>query len=343
MTGPAYLAISVCDDNELIRIRRAPQMNKGTCFSLKMKGRISMKTMDEDMDLLTPDSRRAIGKAMPGESILDQDFMSKFMRLCNDGWEQGWHERNGGNLTYRMRKHEVEASAPFFDDKPGEWVSLGIEAVNLAGEFFVITGAGRYMRNVINNPFANLGIVELNEKGNAYRMRWGLESGGRPTSELPTHIMNHSIRFDKTDGGCRVIYHAHPSNIIAMTFVLPLDARTFTRALWKAMTECVLVFPTGVGVVPWMVPGGADIALATSELFKEYDAAVWSQHGLFVSGPDFDETFGLMHTIEKAADIYMRARCMNGGSGDFLNTISDDGLRAIGKQFGIEINEKFLE
>ena len=42
-----------------------------------------------------------------------------------------------------------------------------------------------------------------------------------------------------------------------------------------------MVFPGGVGVVPWMVPGGADIALATSELMKEYDAAVWAHHGLF--------------------------------------------------------------
>ncbi len=41
---------------------------------------------------------------------------------------------------------------------------------------------------------------------------------------------------------------------------------------------------------------------------------VWASHGLFVSGADFDSTFGLLHPIEKAADIYGRARAMNGGS-----------------------------
>ena len=50
-----------------------------------------------------------------------------------------------------------------------------------------------------------------------------------------------------------------------MTYILPLTARDFTRALWKSATECPVVFPDGVGVVPWMVPGGRDIALATSE------------------------------------------------------------------------------
>ena len=302
-----------------------------------------MEIMDDAKDLLDPAPRGDANDAVPGEGIEEQPFVKGFVRLCNDGWLHGWHERNGGNLTYRMRPEEVEASAPFFDDEPRPWVDIDIEAANLGGEFFLTTGSGRYMRNVLENPTENIGIVELNEAGNAYRIRWGLENGGKPTSELPTHLLNQSIRVEKTGGECRVIYHAHPNNIIAMTFVLPLEAEVFTRALWKAMTECVVVFPMGVGVVPWMVPGGADIALATSVLFREFDAVVWSQHGLFVSGPDFDNTFGLMHTIEKAADIYMRARCMNGGSDDFLNTISDDGLRQIGKEFGIEVNERFLE
>ena len=124
---------------------------------------------------------------------------------------------------------------------------------------------------------------------------------------------------------------------------MPLDARTITRALWKAMTECIVVFPKGVGVVPWMVPGGSEIAQATCELMKTYDAAIWAQHGLFVSGPDFDTAFGLMHTIEKAAAIYAEARMLNGGSDDFRNTITDDGLRAIARDFKLDINESFLD
>lgn len=36
-----------------------------------------------------------------------------FIRMCTDGWEQGWHERNGGNLTYRMKPEEVEQCRRF--------------------------------------------------------------------------------------------------------------------------------------------------------------------------------------------------------------------------------------
>ena len=285
----------------------------------------------------------AIKDTVSGAAVENQPFMKGFVRLCADGWLQGWHERNGGNLTYRMTDDEIKACKPFFNANLGEWVNMGVQADNLRGAYFVTTGSGRYMRNVQLDPAHNVGIVEINEAGDAWRIVWGLTDGGKPTSEFPSHFMNHSVRVDATDGECRVIYHAHPDNVIALTKVMPLDAREITRALWKAMTECIVVFPMGVGVVEWMVPGGADIAHATSELMKTYDAAIWAQHGLFCSGPDFDTTFGLMHTIEKAAKIHGQALMMNGCSGEFLNTIDDDDLRAIAHDFNLTINESFLD
>jgi rhamnulose-1-phosphate aldolase len=271
--------------------------------------------------------------------ITDVEIVKAYIRMCNDGWLQGWHERNGGNLTYRMTDSEVDECRDFFSyDKP--WVSLGVTAQNLAGEFFIATGSGKYFRNVILAPQDNICIAQISENGDAYRVVWGLEKGGRPTSEFPSHLMNHSVRKTATGGNCRVIYHAHTPGLIALTYVLPLTDRDFTRALWQSATECPVVFPGGVGVVQWMVPGGADIAMATSRLMKKYDAAVWAHHGLFCSGPDFDTTFGLMHTIEKAADIYVRVLSCGHG---IRQTISDDNLRAIAKEFGVTINEDFLD
>jgi rhamnulose-1-phosphate aldolase len=232
--------------------------------------------------------------------MTDTTVIQKVVRTCNDGWLQGWHERNGGNLSCRMTEAEVAQCRPFFQPEPDEWVHMPVSAANLAGEYFVATGSGKFMRNVILAPQNTLCILEINETGDAWRIVWGLEAGGVPTSEFPSHFLNHSVRKEVTGGACRVIYHAHPVNIIAMTFILPLTARAFSRALWQSMTECPVVFPGGVGVVNWMVPGGAAIARETSALMREYDAAVWAHHGLFVSGPDLDTAFGLMHTIEKA-------------------------------------------
>ncbi len=273
--------------------------------------------------------------------ITEVPVLRNYIRMCADGWEQGWHERNGGNLTYRMRSEEVETCRPWFQAFPGPWNEMDVQADNLKGEYFIATGSGKYFRNVPLYPEDNLCIVEINAAGDSWRIVWGLEHGGQPTSEFPSHFLNHSVRKTATSGTCRVIYHAHPANLIALTYILPLTARDFTRTLWKSATECPVVFPGGVGVVPWMVPGGSEIAKATSELMKNYDAAVWAHHGLFASGPDFDTTFGLMHTIEKAAQIYVLA--LSAGQGKISQTITDEDLRAIAKEFGVTLNENFLD
>ena len=300
-----------------------------------------MGFFDSAQDVIDKGVSAAKG-VVSGVAVEQQPFMKGFVRLCADGWNQGWHERNGGNLTYRMTDGEVADCRPFFYENPCNWIPLGVQADNLRGAYFAVSGAGRYMRNVPLDTAKNVGIVEINAEGDACRIVWGLKDGGMPSSEFPSHFMIHSVRVDVTGGSSRVLYHAHPINVVALTSVMPLDARTITRTLWKAMTECIIAFPKGVGVLPWMVPGGAEIAMATSELMKTYDAVIWAQHGLFCSGSDFDSAFGLMHTIEKASDIYVRARLLNGG-GEFANTISDEGLRAIARNLGLGINEDFLD
>jgi len=226
-------------------------------------------------------------------------------------------------------------------DKDAALENMGVQADNLAGEYFITTGSGKFFRNVEPDPIHSIGIVEINDKGDSWRIVWGLEGGAKPTSEFPSHFMNHSVRKAATNGANRVIYHCHATNVIALTYILPLTDRDFSRALWQSATECPVVFPEGVGVCPWMVPGGADIAMATSELMKKYQAAIWAQHGLFVSGPDFDIAFGLAHTIEKSAEIYVKVLSMSGGL--IRQTITDDDLRAIARDFGVTLNEEFLD
>lgn len=277
-----------------------------------------------------------------GVAVEQQAFMKDFVRLLADGWAQGWHEANGGNLTYRLADGEASSCRPFFYDNPSSWVNMGVRAENLAGAYFAVTAAGCHMRTAPLDPSRSVGIVEIDGEGGAWRIVWGLREGGVPTSEFPSHFMAHAKRMEATDGASRVVYHAHPQNIAALTLVLPLESRAFSRALWKAMTECIMLFPQGVGVVPWMVPGSDGLAQATSDLMATYDAVVWAHHGMVCAGRDFDAAFGLMHAIEKAAGIYAQARAMNGGSDAFCNVIGDDALRAIADSLNLTANEGFL-
>jgi rhamnulose-1-phosphate aldolase len=139
-----------------------------------------------------------------------------------------------------------------------------------------------------------------------------------------------------TGGVNRVIYHAHPTNLIALTFVLPLEDKAFTRELWEMATEDPVIFPEGIGVVPWMVPGGKEIADASVKLMEKYRVVVWAHHGLFVCGDDFDEAFGLMDTVEKASEICVKVRSMGGKK----QTIPKEGFIQLAKDFNIDLNRE---
>ena len=97
--------------------------------------------------------------------ITDTEILQAFIRTCEDGWLQGWHERNGGNLTYLLKAEEAEALRPFFREAPGEWVQMGVQAENLRGTYFIATGSGKYFRNVILDAAANICIIEVDGKG----------------------------------------------------------------------------------------------------------------------------------------------------------------------------------
>ena len=270
--------------------------------------------------------------------ILKIHFLDGFIRMCNDGFLQEWHERNGGNLSYRLKSYEVELvkdSLNFTND----FEDIGVKVPNLANEFFLVTGSGKYFRNVMINPEENIAIIQVNNTGEKYRIVWGLIGGGRPTSELPSHLINHSVKKKVTNGKHRVIYHCHTTNIIALTFVLPLDSKVFTRELWEMATECPVVFPNGIGVVDWMVPGGKDIAIATSKMMEKYDIVIWAHHGIFCSGEDFDSTFGLAHTVEKSAEVLVKVLSMRGSK---LNTITPINLKELEKGFNVKLSQEFL-
>lgn len=262
-------------------------------------------------------------------------FVRAFVRMANDSWEQGWHERNGGNLSYRIREDEVDDILGSLEY--GAWRPLGIEVPALAGEFFLITAAGSYFRDLADDVSACAGIIQLDEAGSSWRECWGFAGEGRPTSELPTHMMSHEVKKLATGGVNRVIHHSHPPNIVALTFVLPLDSDAFTQELWRMISECAMVFPEGVGVLDWGVPGSMQLAVASAELMESVNAVVWAHHGLFCAGATFDEVFGLMHTIEKAATILVKVLSMGGPK----QSMTNDDLCALAQAYGLELKACF--
>lgn len=257
---------------------------------------------------------------------MEQRFFKEFLETATDCFKMGWNERNGGNMSYRLTQDEVDSVASQFYKSQTHDLPQPIEKI--ASEYFLVTGTGRYFRNVERYPNENVGIIRINETGSAYTIVWGLDES-LPTSELPTHLLNHSKIMDE---GYRAILHGHQTNLIALSFIFDKSDEEFTRILWKMMTECMVVFPKGIKVIDWMVPGNFEIGHETANNINDYDVVVWKHHGAFVKGKDLNDAFGLIETVEKACEIYMKILATQK---PMVAQISDENLKDLAKAFNI--------
>lgn len=157
------------------------------------------------------------------KNILDAPFVKGMMKTTANMYRLGWDERNGGNISMMLDPDEV---AEYLDiNAPIRSIAMGFDAKVLVGKIFIVTGTGKYFKNVEDDPENNLGIIKVAEDGTTAELLWGYSDGGRPTSELPAHLMSHISRLEKNPEN-RVIMHSHPTNTLAMTYVHELDEKS---------------------------------------------------------------------------------------------------------------------
>ena len=268
------------------------------------------------------------------KNILTAPFVEEMKKTTANMYRLGWDERNGGNISYMLEEDEV---AEYLDlNNVLRTIPTGFDATALIGKIFIVTGTGKYFKNVQDDPENNLGIIRIAKDGTTAELLWGYADGGRFTSELPAHLMSHMARLT-VDPSNRVVMHSHPTNTLAMNYVHELDEKSFTHTLWEMCTECIVVFPDGIGVLPWMLCGTNEIGMATAEKMKEFRLVVWGMHGIYGVGKNLDEAFGLIETVEKAAQIYMLTAHL-----PRVNTIKDSEMVELAEFFGVKYRKDFL-
>ena len=149
--------------------------------------------------------------------------------------------------------------------------------------------------------------------------------------------MSHIARLS-VDAEHRVVLHSHPTYTIAMNAICPIDEIDFTRRLWKSNTEAIVVFPDGVGILPCMVCGTNLIGEATAEKMKKFRLVMWTNHGIYGTGKNLDEAFGLVETVEKTAQLYM----LTAGF-DNVNVIPDEVLKGLAELWNLSPLEGVLD
>lgn len=241
-------------------------------------------------------------------------------------WEKGWAERNGGNISVNVTEllTEEEKTLPAL----GEAIVLEEAMTELAGHIFYVTGTGKRMRYVAQDPFGNGSIIRVAADGKSYEII--AEQRIIPTSELPSHLLMHNyVRSLGRDN--KVVLHTHPTDLIGMTHCKPfLDSDVITRTLWSMIPECRVIVPKGVGIVPYEIPGTLDLARATIKQLDKHDVVFWEKHGILAVGEDLIECFDAIDTLSKSAQIYFSARLAGSEPEGMTDKQLDDLVTAFG-------------
>ncbi|MGT2907713.1 rhamnulose-1-phosphate aldolase [Streptococcus dentiloxodontae] len=272
------------------------------------------------------------------------NYISQLMELTHDMWYRGWDEYNGGNVSYRLTENQIQSlpedlrdTSFIVYDKPLEEVAVMPIPDNMQGQYLLITASGSQFRHLRDQPQIDTGIIQLTKEG--YQVVAGFNSGKKPTSEIFMHILSHSARLRQSPNQ-RVVVHNHATNIVIYSLLNEVTSESLTLDLWSVLTESIVVFPDGVSVLPWEVPGTYQIGLDTATQLSNHRLVVWAKHGVLSTGTSYQDCFGLIETVDKAAKIALSLQNISGKSIYENNILSKDDLRAVCK--ALKVDGKYL-
>lgn len=255
--------------------------------------------------------------------------------ITYDMWRNGWDEYNGGNVSYLLSEDEV---GELQEGVPR--VKVEVEAVpeSLVGRCLLITASGSHFRTLKDHAKRDTGVVRIVTNG--YEVLWGFEENRKPTSEFYMHILAHAKRLS-INPHHRVVVHNHATNIVLYSLLNEVTSQSLTLDLWSVLTESIVVFPDGIAVLPWEVPGTHQIGLDTAEELAEHRIVVWAKHGVLSTGVDYQDCFGLIETADKAAKLALDLQRISGKPIAENNVLSKDNLRAVCQ--ALKVKGKYLE
>ncbi len=228
-------------------------------------------------------------------------------------WQKGWAERNAGNITVNVTEFigEENKNLPAITRIP-----LYHTVPELAGQYYYVTSAGSRMRDIARNPMDQGIITRVAAEGKSIDIL--ADKDLPPTIELPSHLLMHQMfaqeaiqQGSPVSAGRRVVFHTHPTELIALSHVKELQStRAITETLYEMHSEVKMCVPRGLAWVPYEMPGSMELARASIKDLKNFRFMLWERHGVLGTGTNILEVFDAVDTLNKAAKIYLYVRLL---------------------------------
>jgi rhamnulose-1-phosphate aldolase len=243
----------------------------------------------------------------------------------------GAAEAAAGNLSLCSRESlDVTRCFPQM-----QMVELPVPTPDLAGATLIVTGSGRRLRQILEAPTANLACIIVEPGGRMGRMFTAPDCQfQRVTSEFNSHLAVHHDQMRARDLKLHAVLHAQPVYLTYLSHRVEYqDEAYFNRHLLRWQPETILNFPEGIGVLPYLLFGSAQLTVETMLALRDHRLVVWSQHGLMARADD--SVFRALDLIEyaEAAAHYEYLNLTTDGRSEGL---SPERLREISKSVNLE-------
>ena len=258
-------------------------------------------------------------------------LFSRILREIGDTGEQmtvlGADEGSAGNISVFVRS--IEGVDEHFWDHGV--IDLPVHCPALQGGWVVVTGTGRRMRDLSQDPESTLIILEI--LGGGRQATVYTASNVKPTSELNSHLAIHDDQVGRHNLNYSAIVHAQPR---FLTYISHLpeyaDTLSLNRRLLRWEPETIITFPEGIGMIPFHVPGSPEQMADTMAGLQNFRAVVWRRHGIVTRS---DESVRKAGDLVEYAETAAHFEYLNLQLGRPTEGLSDEEMRAICKANGI--------
>lgn len=187
-------------------------------------------------------------------------------------------EGAAGNISVLLR-WEVDVRGLFPIEQQ---VTLPQPVPELAGATMIVSGSGRRLREIRDQPTANLACLVVDRGGvTASQFTAPQRSFRQVTGEFNSHLAVHHDQALATGSNFHALIHAQPPHLTFLSHIPRYqDERYLNTHLLRWEPEAVINLPEGIGFAPFRIPGSADLVALNVAKLRSHRVVVWAKHGV---------------------------------------------------------------
>jgi len=152
----------------------------------------------------------------------------------------------------------------------------------LAGATFLVSGSGRRLREIKDDPTANIAGVIVNDGGRTGQLYTSHHRRfERVTSEFNSHLAVHYDQIVATRTNFHAIIHAQPVHLTFLSHIARYEDEHYLNThLLRWQPETIINLPEGIGFIPFRIPSSPELMAANVDCLRRHRIVIWAKHGV---------------------------------------------------------------